>query len=119
MFEKSALMTIGSAIMILLINIKSITTSNHLDFGLLQWGIFLAVFGTIVPPICFTWGMPKIGAGLSAILLTLELPAAVICAHVILGEKVTSIQILGVIIILLSIIIINLVKMKNNNKIIN
>lgn len=119
MFEKSALMTIGSAIMILLINIKSIRTSNHLDFGLLQWGIFLAVFGTIVPPICFTWGMPKIGAGLSAILLTLELPAAVICAHVILGEKVTFSQIIGIGIILLSIIIINLVKMKNNNKIIN
>ena len=112
MFEKSALMTTGSAIMILLINLESITVSSRLDAGLLQWGAFLAIFGTVIPPICFTTGMPKIGVGLSSILLTLELPAAVMFAHIILGEKITLLQIAGVAIMLGAIIYLNLSKGK-------
>jgi len=117
MFEKSALMTSGSAMIIFLINFEAITTSNHLDFGLLQWGTFLAIFGTVIPPICFTVGMPKIGAGLSSVLLTLELPAAVFCAHIILGEKVTFLQIVGIVIMLGAIIYLNIAKTKKQKKI--
>jgi drug/metabolite transporter (DMT)-like permease len=112
MFEKSALMTSGSAMIIFLINCEAITTSTHLDFGLLQWGIFLAIFGTVIPPICFTVGMPKIGSSLSSVLLTLELPAAVFCAHIILGEKVTFLQIVGIAIMLGSIVYLNVSKAK-------
>lgn len=112
MFEKSALMTSGSAMIIFLINCEAITTSTHLDFGLLQWGTFLAVFGTVIPPICFTVGMPKIGAGLSSVLLTLELPAAVFCAHIILGEKVTFLQLIGIAIMLGAIVYLNISKNK-------
>lgn len=116
MFEKSALMTSGSAIIIFLINIESITTSTHIDAGLFQWGIFLAIFGTVIPPICFTVGMPKIGAGLSSVLLTLELPAAVFCAHIILGEKITFLQITGIAIMLSAIIYLNLAKAKKQKQ---
>lgn len=110
MFEKGALMTTGSAMIILLINIKSITTSVHLDLGLLQWGIFLAIFGTVIPPICFVTGMSKIGTSLSSILLTLELPAAIFCAHIILNEKVTFPQIIGIAIMLGAIVFLNISK---------
>lgn len=116
MFEKSALMTTGAAMMILLINFPSITTSTHLDFGLLKWGTFLAIFGTVIPPICFTTGMPKIGASLSAILLTLELPAVVFCAHIILGEQVTFLQIIGIAIMIGAIIWLNLAKSKREKQ---
>ena len=116
MFEKSALMTTGSAIMILLINLKFITTSTHIDMGLLQWGAFLAIFGTVIPPICFTYGMPKIGPGLSAILLTLELPAAIFCAHLILNEQVTTTQVIGVGIMLAAIIYLNIAKTKREKR---
>lgn len=117
MFEKSALMTTGSAMMILLINFQSITTSPNLDLGLLQWGAFLALFGTVIPPVCFTWGMPKIGAGLSAILLTLELPAAIFCAYLILNEQITFVQIIGVIIMLGAIVYLNISKSKREKQI--
>ncbi|WP_333852088.1 EamA family transporter [Epilithonimonas sp.] len=117
MFEKSALMTTGSAMMILLINFQSITTSPNLDLGLLQWGAFLALFGTVIPPVCFTWGMPKIGAGLSAILLTLELPAAVFCAFLILNEQITFVQIIGVMIMLGAIVYLNISKSKREKQI--
>ncbi|MEJ5055804.1 EamA family transporter [Sphingobacterium sp. MYb382] len=110
MLEKSALMTTGSAIIILLINVSAFTSSTHLDLGLLKWGCFLAVFGTVIPPICFTTGMPKIGAGLSAVLLTLELPAVVFCAHIILHEAVSILQITGIIVMIGSIIAIQFFK---------
>lgn len=112
MFKKSALMTTGSAMMIFLINAKSIVTSKHLDFGLLKWGLMLAFFGTIIPPLCFSKGMPKIGAGLSSILLTLELPCVILCAYLILGEQVSFLQIMGICIMLTAIIILNLSKQK-------
>lgn len=110
MFEKSALMTTASALIILFINMKPIALSAHLDLGLLQWGAFLALFGTVIPPICFTTGMPKIGAGLSAVLLTLELPAAIFCAHLILNEKIVFSQFIGILIMLSAIIYLNLAK---------
>lgn len=116
-FEKSALMMTGSAAIIFMINLKAITTSTHLDFGLLQWGLFLAIFGTVIPPICFSIGMPKIGAGLSAILLTLELPVAVFCAHIILGENITFVQIQGIIVMLSAITYLNLANFKNSKTI--
>ncbi|MEN7550463.1 DMT family transporter [Rapidithrix thailandica] len=116
MFEKSALMTTGSALMILLINLKSITTSHHFDVGLLQWGIFLAIFGTVIPPICFTTGMPKVGPGISSILITLELPAAVFCAHIILHEQVVPLQVVGILIMLISIIYLNLATTKKEKR---
>lgn len=118
MFEKSAIMTMGSAMMILIINFKSITTSTHIDLGLLQWGTFLAVFGTVIPPICFTWGMPKIGAGLSAVLLTLELPSAIFFAHLVLNEQINFIQIIGVLIMLSAIIFMNYFKSKQKKQVI-
>lgn len=111
-------MTTGSALMILMINIKSIYTSTHLDFGLLKWGTFLAVFGAVIPPICFTTAMPKIGAGLSSILLTLELPAAIFCAHLILNEQVNFMQIIGIALMLGAIIFLNIAKAKRQKQII-
>lgn len=116
MFEKSALMTTGSAMMILIINFPSITSSTHLDLGLLKWGTFLAIFGTVIPPICFTTGIPKIGAGLSSILLTLELPAVVLCAYLILGEEVTLLQMAGIAVMIGAIIWLNLVKTKKEKQ---
>lgn len=117
LFEKSALMMTGSALMIFLINIQSITTSTHFDVGLLKWGTFLAVFGTVIPPICFTTGMPKIGAGLSSVLLTLELPAVVLCAYLILGEQVTLLQIAGIVVMIGAIVYLNLIKTKKEKTI--
>lgn len=108
MFQKSALMMTGSALVIFVINARSLVVSTHFDVGLLRWGAFLALFGTVIPPICFNTGMPKIGPGLSAVLLTLELPAVVLCAHLILGEPVAPVQILGVLIMIGAIVYLNL-----------
>ncbi|RAJ08238.1 threonine/homoserine efflux transporter RhtA [Chitinophaga skermanii] len=112
MLNKSALMMTGSSLVIFLINAPSIVQSTHFDVQLFHWGIFLALFGTVIPPICFTAGMPKIGPGLGAILLTLELPAVVLCAHFILGEEVSPLQIVGMILMMGAIIYLNLYKQR-------
>lgn len=116
MFEKSALMISGSVIAIFIINFSALKSSAHFDLGLLKWGIFLAVFGTVIPPMMFTRGMPRIGAGLSSILLTMELPVAVICAHFILKEEITAIQVAGILLMFGSIVYLNWYKDRRRAK---
>jgi drug/metabolite transporter (DMT)-like permease len=72
------------------------------------WGLPLAVFGTVLPPLLFSKGMPKTGVPLGAILSAAELPVAVITAMILLNESVTWLQVLGIIIILLAIVAVNL-----------
>jgi len=81
---------------------------NNFDFETLwKWGIFLAIFGTIIPPIAFTKGLPVIGTGLGSILSALEIPVSIMSAHFVLGEVVSPIQWVGILIILGSIVLIN------------
>ncbi|KOS08342.1 hypothetical protein AM493_12460 [Flavobacterium akiainvivens] len=111
-YEKSALMMSGSAAMIFAINCNTLASPAAFDMGLLQWGAFLAVFGTVIPPVLFSIGMPKIGGGLSAILITLELPVAIFCAHIILNEQITLLQMGGIAIMLAAIVLLNVAKMR-------
>jgi drug/metabolite transporter (DMT)-like permease len=96
LLTKSALIMTGSAAGVFLVNAPYLLMSNHFDLTLLQWAAFLALFGTIIPPVLFATGIPKIGAGVSAILMTAELPVAVACSHLILGELVAPLQWLGI-----------------------
>lgn len=76
------------------------------------WGIILALFGTILPPLFMTLGMPKINMGTGAIITAIELPVAVFMAFFLLGERINSYQWLGIILILMAIIFMNLKKKK-------
>lgn len=78
-----------------------------------QWGVFLAVFGTILPPILFTKGFPSTGVGLGSIIAALEIPVSVMSAMIVLGEKVGTVQWIGIIIILVSVFLINYKSLKN------
>lgn len=110
--QKSAIIMTGSTLGIFIVNVQQLTTSSHFDTGLIKWALFLAVFGTIIPPVLFAKGIPKIGAGISAIIMTAELPVAILCAHLILGEKISAIQWAGIIIMLLAIVWMNVRKSK-------
>ena len=111
--NKSAWIMTGSAISILLVNFGSIVSSIQLDVGLFQWGIFLAFFGTILPPILFAIGMPKVGASSSSILMTVELPVAVVTAYLILKEHITTMQFLGIFLMGAAIIAMNIIKQRS------
>lgn len=107
---KSAIMMTGSFAGLLLANLPQLTHAAHFDAGLLKWALFLATFGTIIPPLLFSKGIPKIGLAVSAVLMTAELPVAVICSHLLLDEHVTMVQWLGVAVMLFAMFLLNVKK---------
>lgn len=105
--KKSAVMITGSTLCIFLVNAPQLVTSTHFDTGLLKWALFLSLFGTVIPPLLFAKGIPKVGAGISGVIMTAELPVAVLCSHFILQEPVNGLQWAGVALMLLSMLLLN------------
>ncbi|SDZ78430.1 EamA family transporter [Psychroflexus halocasei] len=84
------------------------TFGGEFDFGILKlWGPILALFGTILPPLFLTSGMPKINVGLGAIISSIELPVAVMMGYFVLGEQQNYIKWIGILMILSAIILMN------------
>jgi len=113
--NKSAWIMTGSAVSIFLVNSVTLFSDSHFGMELLGWGLFLAFFGTILPPVVFAIGMPKIGASTSGLLMTIELPVAILAAHLVLGEIISSRQLLGIIVMLSAIIWMNVLKQNKLN----
>lgn len=80
--------------------IREIATSD-----LVYFGILLGILGVVIPSLLFAIAMPKVGVGLAAILTAAELPSAMITAIILLGEHVTTIQWLGIILIVIGMIL--------------
>lgn len=110
--KKSTVIMMGSALSIFIVNAHQLVVVEHFDGGILKWALFLSLFGTIIPPVLFAKGIPKIGAGISAIVMTAELPVAVICSHIVLQEPVGWLQWVGVVIMLLAIVLLHVWKKK-------
>ncbi|BAV05467.1 permease of the drug/metabolite transporter (DMT) superfamily [Filimonas lacunae] len=115
---KSTVIMLGSSSLIFLVNLRTIVAGNYLNQEFLLWAIFLAVAGTTIPTALFSVGIPKIGAGTSAILMTVEFPVAVLCAYVVLGEALNIVQIIGIAIMLVAITAMNYVKLRVTNRVI-
>lgn len=78
------------------------------------YGLFLALFGTILPPILFAYGMPKINLGLGSILSSIEIPVSVGMAAFFLNEKANATQWIGIVCIVATIIVLNYPRKKAN-----
>lgn len=102
--KKSALMMTGSTIIIFIIARPHFLFDGQLSMGLAKWALFLALFGTIIPPLLFAAGIPKTGVVLGAILMTAELPVAVITAHLVLKENMSLLQWAGVSVMLFAMV---------------
>lgn len=105
--RKSAIIMTGSAMGVLLVNVSTLAVSTHFNVGLIKWALFLSLFGTIIPPLLFARGIPKVGAGISAVIMTAELPVAIICSHLLLAEPVNAVQWAGVGVMLLAMLLLN------------
>lgn len=114
--SKSTLIMLGSAMTIFVINSRTIITDNHFGGEFLLWVLFLAIIGTTIPTALFAVGIPRIGAGVSSILMTIELPVAVLCAYIVLGENISLSQIAGIIIMLAGISVMNYYKSVKTKK---
>ncbi|MGJ1431995.1 EamA family transporter [Sphingobacterium spiritivorum] len=110
--QKSGLMVTGSCILIFILFRPFSLFTGELGDGIWYFGLILSVFGTVLPPLLFAYGIPKIGVSLSSILSAAELPVAVCMSYFVLTEHVTLLQWIGVVIILLIVVWMNLNKEK-------
>lgn len=104
--QRSLYMLLGGAVIVTGFAIATQNTPFNFEI-FMKWGIVLALFGTIIPPLLFNAGFPLTGIGLGSIVSALELPVSVLMAYVLLGEKVIFIQWIGIVLIILAIVIMN------------
>ncbi|HLF51570.1 DMT family transporter [Flavobacterium sp.] len=110
--QRSLYMLLGGAVVVFIFAIATQNTPFNFDI-FYKWGILLAIFGTIIPPMLMNAGFPHTGIGLGSIVASLELPVSVTMAFIILNEKVVFTQWLGIVLIILAIIIMNINFKKN------
>lgn len=104
--QRSLFMLLGGATIVFGFAIA--TQNAPFNFEIfMKWGILLALFGTIIPPLLFNAGFPLTGIGLGSIVSALELPVSVMMAYFLLSEKVNTVQWFGILLIILAIIIMN------------
>lgn len=113
---KSALLLTGACLLIFAVFPPEFLVNGALAEGLFKWGLVLALFGTIIPPLFYAYGTPKAGLGLSAILSAAELPVAVLMSSVVLHEEVWAVQWLGVAIIVGAIILSNINSLRQGRR---
>ncbi len=111
--QKTFWMLIGGFAFVVLFSFSSLVVKFDLTV-FLKWGPILALFGTILPPILFSFGMPLTGLGLGTILSSIEIPVSVLMAFFLLNESVNGWQWIGIGVIILTVIILNLPKKKKN-----
>ncbi|HEV7378964.1 MAG TPA: DMT family transporter [Dyadobacter sp.] len=105
--KRSLFLILGGLLIIVLIFHKSVNLSFPSQI-FLRWGLILSLFGTILPPLLFTRGVPLIGMGLGAIIASVEIPVSILMAHFLLGEAVSVLQWAGVLLILFAVVLMNL-----------
>ncbi|OUD35380.1 DMT family transporter [Flavobacterium sp. FPG59] len=105
--QRSLYMLLGGAVIVTGFAIATQTGAFNFDI-FLKWGIVLALFGTIIPPLLFNAGFPLTGIGLGSIVSALELPVSVLMAYFLLSESVNTLQWFGIILIIIAIVIMNI-----------
>jgi drug/metabolite transporter (DMT)-like permease len=103
---RSLYMIAGGLVIIVVVFHSSINADfSYMIF--VRWGLLVSLFGTILPPLLFTRGMPLTGMGLGAIIASIEIPIAVIMANLLLNEPVLPLQWIGVGLILVAVVVMN------------
>ncbi len=105
--QRSLYMLLGGSVIVFIFSAFTQVGALNIDI-FKNYGLFLAFFGTIIPPILLNAGFPKTGLGLGSIVASLELPVSVLMAFLILNEKVVIWQWCGILLIIFAVIIMNL-----------
>lgn len=105
--QRSLYMLLGGAVIVFSFALFTQVTPFNLNI-FVKWGIILALFGTIIPPMLMTAGFPLTGIGLGSIVSAIELPVSVMMAFVLLNEEVILLQWIGILLIILAIVLMNI-----------
>jgi drug/metabolite transporter (DMT)-like permease len=105
--QRSLYMLLGGIIVVF--TFALITQKTPFNFDIFyKWGIIIALFGTVIPPLLLNAGFPLTGIGLGSIVSALELPVSVLMAFVLLNETVVFTQWIGIVLIILAIVLMNI-----------
>ncbi|MFC5531009.1 EamA family transporter [Cohnella yongneupensis] len=99
---KSSVMSTASLVFVTLLHWPTMFDWGN-SGSIIGWGLLLGLLNTALPFFCFNVGIPKLGGGLAALLGSMELPAAVVAAFLLLGEPLTWWQAAGIALILVGI----------------
>ena len=105
--QRSLFMLLGGAVIVIGFAIANQTGDFQFEI-FAKWGIILALFGTIIPPLLFNAGFPLTGIGLGSIVSALELPVSVLMAYFLLNESINTWQWIGIVLIILAVVIMNI-----------
>jgi drug/metabolite transporter (DMT)-like permease len=105
--QRSLYMLLGGAIIVFGFGLYTQATDFNFEI-FTKWGIVLALFGTIIPPMLLNAGFPLTGIGLGSIVSSLELPVSVLMAYFLLNEELQLIQWIGILLIIIAIVIMNI-----------
>jgi drug/metabolite transporter (DMT)-like permease len=109
LFYRSKLLVCGGLLAIILCwNIQLIQGFNA--SVLWKYGLLLALFGTILPPVFFNKGFPLVGMGLGSVLAVVEIPVSIVTAHFLLQEEVSEVQVVGCVILVIGMVVPHLKK---------
>ncbi|MDV6169165.1 DMT family transporter [Flavobacterium sp. DG1-102-2] len=110
--KKSFFLLLGGVITVIIVGILNMPP--HYDISVFwKWGLPLALFGTILPPVLFNMGMPKTGVGLGSILISIEIPVSVCMAFFLLNEEVIGLQWVGIAVIIASVVLLNIKELRD------
>jgi drug/metabolite transporter (DMT)-like permease len=102
---RSAITVTVSTIAICCIFPPSSSMVHALPRGLWVWGLLAALFSQVIPNLLMLIAIPRTGGRMAGVLGSIELPVAVLVAHVMLNEVISLAQWIGVILILAGIFV--------------
>lgn len=102
--KRSAIMLLGSLLLITVCYPPVFIGNPHIVLPLLKYVIVMAILGAVIPPLCFSIGVPIVGVSLTSILASVELPSAILVSMLVLHERVLLLQWVGVFMVLVGII---------------
>ncbi|MVM55119.1 EamA family transporter [Gordonibacter sp. ResAG-26] len=79
--------------------------SGALQAGIWKYGLVLGAFGLLIPVVLFGIGTPHLPTGLSTIMASSELPCGILISVFVLGEPVSTLQAVGVVVILAGVVV--------------
>jgi len=104
--SKTWLLCVGAFLLISVVWGPQIATAP-VTGDTIKWGILIALFSMVFPLVAYSIFMQYLELGIGPILSSLELPSSIAVAFILLGETVSGLQMVGVVIIISAVILPN------------
>ena len=92
-------LSIALITLIVIFSPRYFTSDIIVEADIWMYGLLLGSFGCALPNFLFSIATPKISASMAVILSSSELPASIICSMIIISERVTWLQWVGIVLL--------------------